>query len=69
MSDLCSGGKWVLVLHTNYVLRVPYSCGAVLVYFSFFVSGGKLFLVLLKYLVYNTVVRLCQFFVVAGNLI
>jgi hypothetical protein len=29
---------------------------------SFFGSGGKLFLVLLKYLVYNTVVRLCQFF-------
>ncbi len=29
---------------------------------SFFGSGGKLFLVLLTYLVYNTVVRLCQFF-------
>ena len=36
---------------------------------SFFGSGRKLFLVLLTYLVYNTVVRLCQFFVVAGNLI
>ncbi len=30
--------------------------------FWFFGSGGKLFLVLLTYLVYNTVVRLCQFF-------
>ncbi len=29
---------------------------------SFFGSGGKLYLVLLTYLVYNTVVRLCQFF-------
>jgi hypothetical protein len=29
---------------------------------SFFGSGEKLFLVLLTYLVYNTVVRLCQFF-------
>ncbi len=28
----------------------------------FFGSGGKLFLVLLMYLMYNTVVRLCQFF-------
>jgi hypothetical protein len=51
-----------LVLHTTYVLRVPYSCGVVLVFFCFFGSGGKLFLVLLTYLVYNTVARLCQFF-------
>ncbi len=29
---------------------------------SFFGSGRKLFLVLLTYLVYNTVVQLCQFF-------
>jgi hypothetical protein len=29
---------------------------------SFFGCGGKLFLVLLTYLVYNTVVQLCQFF-------
>ncbi len=29
---------------------------------SFFGSGRKLFLMLLSYLVYNTVVRLCQFF-------
>ncbi len=48
-----------MVLHTTYVLRLPYSCGVVLVFFG---SGGKLFLVLLTYLVYNTVVRLCQFF-------
>jgi hypothetical protein len=32
MSVFCSGGeKQVLVLHTPYVLRVPYSCGVVLV--------------------------------------
>jgi hypothetical protein len=48
-----------LVLHTTYVLRVPYSCGVVLVFFG---SGGKSILVLLMYLVYNTVVRLCLFF-------
>ncbi len=29
-SVFCSGGKYVLVLHTPYVLRVPYSCGVVL---------------------------------------
>ncbi len=51
-----------MVLHTTYVLRVPYSCGVVLVFFSFVGSGGKLCLVLLTYLVYNTVVGLCQFF-------
>jgi hypothetical protein len=54
-----------LVLHTTYVLRVPYSCGVVLV---FLVPAGNVF-VLHTYLVYNTVVRLCQFFVVAGKLI
>ncbi len=48
---------WVYLLCT-YVLRVQYSCGVVL----FFGSGGKLFLALRMYLVYNTVVRLCQFF-------
>jgi hypothetical protein len=32
VSVFCSGGQWVLVLHTTYVLRVPYSCGAVLVF-------------------------------------
>ena len=34
VSVFCSGGKMVLVLHTPYVLRVPYSCGVVLVYFN-----------------------------------
>ncbi len=70
-----------MVLHTTYVLRVPYSCGVVLVFWfwpdrvfgvtyilsvqyscavvSVFWCG---FLVLRTYLVYNTVVRLCQFF-------
>ncbi len=32
VSVFCSGGKLVLVLHTTYVLRVPYSCGVVLVF-------------------------------------
>ncbi len=54
MSVFGSGGEYVLVLHT-YVLRVQYSCGVVLV----FDSGGKKFFVLRKYLVYDTVVRLC----------
>jgi hypothetical protein len=31
VSVFCSGGKKVSVLHTTYVLRVPYSCGVVLV--------------------------------------
>ncbi len=30
VSVFCSGGKLVLVLHTPYVLRVPYICGVVL---------------------------------------
>ena len=34
---------------------------------SFFGSGGKLFLVLRTYLVYNTVVRLCHFFCCGGK--
>ncbi len=34
---------------------------------KFFKSGGKQFLVLCKYLVYNTVVRLCQFFCFGGK--
>jgi hypothetical protein len=34
---------------------------------SFFGSGGKWFLVLRTYLVYNTVVRLCQFFCCCGK--
>ncbi len=35
-----SGGKYVLVLHTTYVLRVQYSCGVVLV---FLVLAGNSF--------------------------
>ncbi len=34
VSVFCSGGKQFLVLHTPYVLRVPYSCGVVLVFFN-----------------------------------
>ncbi len=51
-----------MVLHT-YVLRVQYSCGVILV----FLFWWEIDLVLRRYLVYNTVVRLCQFLVVAGN--
>ncbi len=39
----------------------------VVVFLLVFGFGRKQFLVLLTYLVYNTVVRLCQFLVVAGN--
>jgi hypothetical protein len=39
-SVFCSGGKMVLVLHTLYVLRAPYSCGVVLV---FLVLAGNSF--------------------------
>ncbi len=35
-----SGGKQVLVLHTTYVIRVPYNCGVVLV---FLVVAGNSF--------------------------
>ncbi len=42
---------WLYILLST-ILRVPYSCGVVLVFFG---SGGKLFLVLRTYLVYNTV--------------
>ncbi len=52
-----------MVLHTTYVLGVPYNCGVVF----FFGSGGKLFLVLCTNLVYNTVVRLCQFCCCGGK--
>jgi hypothetical protein len=57
-----SDGKKVLVLHTTYVLRVQYSCGVVLVFWFWLeiVIG-------VTYLVYNTVVRLCQFFGCGGK--
>ncbi len=51
-----------MVLNTTYVLRVPYSCGVVLVFLV--LPGGVTYV-----LVYSTVVRLCQFFVVTGKLI
>ncbi len=57
--EICFGFTYT----TNYVLRVQYSCGVVLVFW--FWRG--IFLVLRMYLVYNTVVRLCSFLVVAGN--
>ena len=54
-----------MVLHTTYVLRVPHSCGVVLV---FLVLAGNSFWCYV-YLAYNTVVRLCQFYVVVGKVI
>ncbi len=53
-----------MVLHTTYVLRVPYSSGVVLV---FLVLAGNYFLLLRMYLVYNTVVCLCRFFCSGGK--
>ncbi len=46
-----------MVLHTPNVLRVPYSCDVVLVFWFWW----EIVLVRM-YLVFNTVVRLCQFF-------
>jgi hypothetical protein len=54
----------VLVLHTPYVLRVPYSCGVVLV---FFVLAGNCF----WYVRTQRIIQLCgcvSFFVVGGKL-
>ncbi len=51
---------WLYILY--YVLGVPYSCGVVLVFWFW-----QEFLVLRMYLVYNTVVRLCQFFCCGGK--
>ncbi len=36
VSVFCSGEKYVLVLHTTYVLKVPYSCCVVLGVFFLF---------------------------------
>ncbi len=52
VSVICSGGKQVVVLHTIYVLIVPYSCGVV---FSFFGSGGKQFQMFRTYGTYCTI--------------
>ncbi len=59
---LGSGGKLVLVLHT-YVLRVQYNCGVVLVFWSW----REIVIDFTYILVYNTVVRLCQFFGCGGK--
>ena len=52
-----------MVLHTTYVLRVPYSCGVVLV---FLVLAENSFWYV-RTQVYNTVVRLCHFFCCGGK--
>ncbi len=58
-----SGGKQVLVLHT-YVLRVQYNCGVVLVFWSW----REIVIDFMNvFLVYDTVVRLCQFFGCGGK--
>ena len=61
-----SGRKLVLVLHTTYVLRVPFSCGVVLV---FLVLAGNSFWC---YVRTQCTIQLCgcvSFVVVAGKLI
>ncbi len=65
VSVSCSGGKQVLVLHTPYVLRVPYSCGVVLVLFN--LAGNSFW-----YVRTQCTIQLCgcvSFFVVTGKLI
>ncbi len=52
-----AGSRFWFYLLCTYVLRVQYSCSVVLVFWF-----RKKFLVLRMYLVYNTFVRLCQFF-------
>jgi hypothetical protein len=42
-----------MVLHTTYVLRVPYSCGVVLVFLV--VAGNSFCVTYSTYLVYNTI--------------
>ncbi len=66
VSVFCSGMKQVLVLHTTYVLRVPYSCSVVLV---FLVLAGNSFWC---YVRTQCTIQLCvcvSFFVVEGKLI
>ncbi len=48
-----------------YVLGVPYSCGVVLVFWFW----GEIVYGVCMYLVYNTVVRLCQFFCCGGKVL
>jgi hypothetical protein len=55
-----------VVLHTTYVLRVPYSCGVVLVFLV--LAGNSLWCYVCTY----CTIQLCgcvSFFVVAGKLI
>ncbi len=66
VSVFCSGRKQVLVLHSTYVLRLPYSCGVVLV---FLVLVGNCYWC---YVHTQCTIQLCgcvSFFVVAGKLI
>jgi hypothetical protein len=48
----------------TYLSRVQYSCGVVLVFWFW---REMVFFVLRTYLVFNTLVHLCQFFFVSGN--
>ncbi len=54
---------WEISFGVTYVHRVQYSCGVRLVFWFW----REIVLVLHTYVVYNTVVRLCQFLVVAGK--
>jgi hypothetical protein len=65
VSVFCSGGKIVLVLHTPYVLKVPYSCGVVLVFLVLALNS-------FWYVRNQCTIQLCccvSFLVVAGKLI
>jgi hypothetical protein len=56
-----------VVLHTTYVLRNTYHKVVVLYWFFWFWREIVFGVSYIWYLLYNTVVRLCQFLVLAGN--
>ncbi len=58
-SLVLAGNRFWFNLLCTYVLRVQYSCGVVLVFWFWW---EIVFGVTYVFLVYNTVVRLCQFF-------
>ncbi len=61
-----AGNRFWFYLLCTYVLRVQYSCGVVLVFWFWWeIVFGVMYYM---YLVYNTVVRLCQFFGCGGKL-
>ncbi len=55
--------RWEIGFGVTYILRVQYSCGVVLVFWFW----REIVFDLHTYLVYNTVVQLCQFFGCGGK--